>query len=146
MARLLLVEDRDLRKQLLVSTVEMLFDTIDWVDSSEEALEKLKMADATGQLYECLILDLNIWDFKGGTDGGRRISDERSPHHGIKVLEACIAAYKERLIILSAYVSEVQTQLTALGSLELVMPYPVPSNLLRERVQEILARAARTAQ
>lgn len=141
MPKLLLVEDREMSKNMLARTIEEwnLFEVV-WEDSAEGALEKIQGAQVEGHPYDCILLDLFIWDLKPKANGARRIADEGSPFHGLKVLEACIEQYRERMFIFSAHVDKVQTQLEMLGALDLLLPRPVHSDLLREKLEEMLGR------
>ena len=142
MPKLLIVEDREMSKDMLIKSIESwnLFHPMDWVDSAEGALEKLSSAERQGQPYDCLLLDLFIWDLKPKANGERKVGDEASPFHGIKVLEACIDQYRQKTLIFSAHVDRVQTQLSQLNALDLLLPRPVFQDLLREKLEQIVGK------
>ena len=135
MATLLIVEDQDMSKDMLAADVKswQLFDIVDWASSREEALAKLRE-----QEYDCILVDLSIWDQNLLPSGERQLGDHTSPYHGIKLLSAILPGYANKLYLFSAYIDKVEKELKILGVMNRILPRPVPSEILKEKLKLIL--------
>lgn len=133
--KLLLVEDREMSKDMLERALEEwgVFE-VEAVDSREAALGAVRQ-----QAYDFILLDLSIWDYVPDPDGRRKASDHTDPHHGIAVLEEILQEYSDRMLIFSAHVDTVGGELARIGVLEsLTLPRPQPWEVIKDRISQRL--------
>lgn len=131
MARLMIVEDRKMSQEMLYDTIRQwkMFEDIDCVDSYEGAVELL-----SNNKYDCLLLDLQIWDMKPKRDGTRPIGDQRDTHHGLKILNLIMPEYANKLYIFSVHIDEVADVIEKMGLINRLLPRPVNSALLKQKL------------